>query len=114
MAARPVAVSFSGAPRSAAVAARVVAAVGAPRRAEAHAPRAADAMAFTGVVPEAANGRIAMLGFVAAMGAELNGAGACGQSSATAPPPLGAQRTPQSNPRRPRLSMRCQHTATGA
>ena len=36
-------------------------------------------MAFTGVVPEAANGRIAMLGFVAAMGAELNGAGACGQ-----------------------------------
>ena len=48
-------------------------------------------MAFTGVVPEAANGRIAMLAFVAAAAAELNGAGArVGGRSATAPPPLAA------------------------
>ena len=99
MAARPVPVSFGGAARSAAVAARAVAAVWGPtpRGASCVTPPAcaADAMAFTGVVPEAANGRIAMLGFVAAMAAELNGAGT---SSATAPPPLAAQRAAPSSP----------------
>jgi hypothetical protein len=40
-------------------------------------PRRAEAMAFTGPAPETVNGRIAMLGFVAAAGAELSGSGAC-------------------------------------
>lgn len=35
-------------------------------------PAAADVMAFSGAAPETVNGRLAMLGFVAALGAELS------------------------------------------
>ena len=80
MAARPVPVSFTGAPprrvRFACVA-RSPQPTPNPHAFVGPAPRAvADAMAFTGPAPETVNGRIAMLGFVAAAGAELSGNGA--------------------------------------
>jgi hypothetical protein len=43
-------------------------------------------MAFTGPAPETVNGRIAMLGFVAAAGAELSGSGVSSLACACRPP----------------------------
>lgn len=83
MAARPVPVSFAGAPL---LRLRALQRLRGPTLNV----RFADAMAFTGVVPEAVNGRLAMLGFVAAAGAEFGGGAgtptqAAAPGSATAP-----------------------------